>query len=72
MFQSHVTMPFWGDCILIAAFLINRTPMPLLSNKSPYSVLHDATVDYSSIRVFGCLAYASTLSNHQTKFDPRA
>lgn len=54
--------------MLTAAYLINRTPMPLLSNSSLFG--HD--FDYTSLRVFGCLAYASTMPLHRTKFDPRA
>lgn len=46
--------------------------MPLLSNATPYSILHNEDVDYSSMRSFGCLCYASTLSAKRSKFDPRA
>lgn len=71
-FQSRVPLCFWGDCVLTAIFLVNRTPMPLLSHASPYQVLFGQDFDYASLRVSGCLAYASTLSMHPTKFDPRA
>lgn len=72
MFQSHVPLTFWGDCVLTAAHLINRTSMPLLSNKTPYAVLFKHEADYSMLRTFGCIAYASTLAIRRTKFDPQA
>lgn len=46
--------------------------MPLLSNKTPYTVLFDKEVYFSAIRTFGCLSYASTLTVNRKKFDPRA
>ena len=71
-FQSQVPLSFWSDCVLTAAFLINRTPTPLLQNKCPYELLYHNSVDYSTFRVFGCLAYVSTLTANRTKFQPRA
>lgn len=65
LFQSKVPMKFWDECVLTTAFLINRTPMVLLSSKNPYSILHNTEADYSILRVFGCLAYASTFSKSQ-------
>ena len=38
-FQGNLPINFWGECILIVAYLINRTPTPLLSFKTPYEVL---------------------------------
>lgn len=58
--------------MLTTAHLINRTTMPLLSHHTPYSILHGKDDDYSLIRTFGCLTYASTLAARRTKFDPRA
>lgn len=70
-FQSNVPVSFWGDCVQTAAFLINRTPSPLLENKSPYEKLFKKEPDYQSLRVFGCLCYVSTYPKTRTKFSPR-
>lgn len=71
MFQSHVPMSFWGNCVLTAAHLINRTSVPLLLNKTPYAALFEREEDYSMLKTFGCLAYASTHAVSRSKFDPR-
>uniref|UniRef100_A0A2N9IF64 Integrase catalytic domain-containing protein n=1 Tax=Fagus sylvatica TaxID=28930 RepID=A0A2N9IF64_FAGSY len=71
-FQSNLPLSFWGECILHAAYLINRLPTPILHQKTPYEVLMHKVPTYTHLKVFGCLAYASNLSSHKTKFDAKA
>jgi hypothetical protein len=53
---AHASMPlkYWDDVFLAATYLINRTPIKLLSYDTPIHKLLGTTPDYSSFHVFGC------------------
>ncbi|KAL0417021.1 UNVERIFIED_CONTAM: Retrovirus-related Pol polyprotein from transposon RE1 [Sesamum latifolium] len=72
LFQSNLPKKFWGESVLTATYLINRLPTPLLHWKSPFEVLHQKPPDYTHLKVFGCLCFASNNNPHKGKFDQRA
>jgi hypothetical protein len=69
-FQAHLPLHFWADCVLTTVHSINRLPTPLLFHKTPFEKLYNKVPNYSHLKVFGCLAYATEV--HAThKFAPR-
>jgi len=71
-FQAHLPIEFWGESILTAAYLINRTPSKVLIGKTPYEVLFDAKPPYDHIKMFGCLCYAHFKPQTEDKVAPRS
>lgn len=68
LFQARLPTTFWGESILTAAHLINRTPTRVLNGKSPYEMLHGSPPSYDMLCVFGCLAYAHRRHRDKDKF----
>ena len=71
-FEAHPPIDFWGECVLAAAHLINRTPTQVLSGKTPYELLFGTKPSYDHIRVFGYLCYAYNLQRKKDKFEVRS
>ncbi|CAA7053596.1 unnamed protein product [Microthlaspi erraticum] len=72
LFQSSLPVKFWGESVLAAAYLINRTPSSVLKGKTPYEVIHGKSPIYDNLRVFGCLAFAHKQKRDGDKFDVRS
>ncbi|KAL0311584.1 UNVERIFIED_CONTAM: Retrovirus-related Pol polyprotein from transposon RE1 [Sesamum angustifolium] len=72
MFQSHLPSKFWTEAILTATYLINRLPTSVLNWKTPYAMLYGKPVNYTVIRTFGCLAFATNVQPHKSKVTKRA
>lgn len=68
MFQASLSIQFWGECVLTAAHLINRTPSTLLHGKTPYEMLYGSVPQFGLLRVFGCLFYAHRKFSDKDKF----
>ena len=66
LFQASLPLKFWGECVLTAAYLINRTPSKLLNGKTPYEMLYRTTPSYGDIKLFGTLCFAPVSYTHLT------
>ena len=71
-FQVNLPLHFWEDCVLIVAYLINRTLIVENKGITPYELLFKRAPNYEHLRTFGCLCYKKNDSKGISKFDPRA
>jgi len=49
-FQSHLPIRFWGYCIKVVVYLMNRLPSSAIENKSPYEMLYAKQPSVSHLR----------------------
>ena len=69
MFSSGLPKKFWGEAVMTAAYLVNRSPSTAIEFLTPEQKWSNKIPDLSNLRVFGCTAYA-----HQSegKLQPRS
>ena len=70
MFTMNLPKPYWGDAILVAAYLINRMPLKTLDFQSPLEALKGKNEYIVPSKVFGCVCFVHT--KNAGKLDPRA
>ncbi len=64
LISSSIPERFWGKAALTTVYTINRILSPTIHKKSPFELLYDKLPDYSSLRVFSCVCFAS-LPSHE-------
>lgn len=64
---------FWGEAVLTASFIINRTPSNVLRamNKTPYEMWHSKKPQLKYLKVFGSTAYVHE-KVRKAKFDAKS
>nr|GEV90989.1 putative ribonuclease H-like domain-containing protein [Tanacetum cinerariifolium] len=69
--SANLPKRFWGECILTAAYVINRLPSKVIKNKTPFEIIWNKEPDYSLLKVFGCLVYFKNTNTKGDKFEDR-
>ncbi|KAK3014045.1 hypothetical protein RJ639_008039 [Escallonia herrerae] len=63
---------FWAAAVDTAVYLINRSPASTLNGGIPEEEWLGKPVNYSFLRVFGCIAYAHIDKEERTKLDSKS
>jgi hypothetical protein len=62
---------FWGEAVVMAVYILNRSPTKALNDRTPYEAWHERKLAISHLWVFGCLAFGKELG-HIGKLDDRS
>jgi len=71
LFQENLPYIFWDFIVQHVVFLRNCAPTPLLQDIAPYEKYFGKPCDISSLRVFGCSCYSTTIHANRKKLDTR-
>ena len=63
---------FQAETVNTANFIINRSPSSAIDFKIPEEVWSGRPIDYSSLKIFGCLAYVHMQSEEYSKLDSKS
>ena len=68
-----VRMPgrLWGEAIMTAVYLLNRSPTRSLDGKTPHEAWYNKKPAVHHLRVFGCITYMKVVRPHLAMLDPR-
>jgi hypothetical protein len=69
--QRGMLAVFWGDVVVMAIYILNRSPTKALNGRTSYEAWHGCKSTVSHLRVFGCLAFTKELG-HIGKLDNRS
>jgi len=62
----------WGEAVKHATYIINRIGTRSLTLQTPYEAFKGRKPNIEHLRVFGCIGYAKTESQHLRKLDDRS
>jgi hypothetical protein len=62
---------FWGQAVVTAVYILNRSPTKALNGRIPYEAWHGRKPAVSHLRVFSCLTFDKELG-HIDKLDDRS
>ena len=69
LIESGMQKKFWGEAIVTAAYIHNRSPKKSLDHKTPEEIWTGTKPDLSNLRMFGCKADMYVPEQKRSKMD---
>lgn len=69
--HSRLDQRFWGEAVMTAVYLKNRSPTSALDGRIPEEVWTGSKIELGHLRVFGCRAYALVPGVKRSKLDAK-
>jgi transposase InsO family protein len=70
---ARLPIRFWGEALYTYGRLLNMTPSSAIPpDTTPYEMAHKRKPDYSTLRVFGCRAWAHVRRKKRRSLEPHA
>ena len=70
--MANLPKSFWGEAVVTACYLINRSPSVPLDFDIPERVWTGKDVSYSHLKVFGCKAFVHVPKEQRSKLDSKS
>ena len=68
----RVPAKFWGEVVLTAVYVLNRSPTKSLNNMTPFEAWHKRKPKVSHLRTFGCVAHVKHVGPGLNKLSDRS
>ncbi len=70
LIQSNNPNYLWGEALLAATYIYNRTPHKTLGYKTPYELFYNIKPNIKNIKSWGSIVYYHS-NKYKTKLSPR-
>lgn len=71
MAGANLPSNLWGEAIMAATYLLNRSPTSALRSTTPCEMYYGRKPNISNLRVWGCKAYVHKPKELRSKLDSR-
>lgn len=68
---ARIPTHFWGEAVVVAVYVLNRSPTKSLDRVMPYEAWHGRRPSVEHLRVFGCIGHVKTFKPNLHKLDDR-